>query len=155
MLQSPTTAAISSLPPPALSEQRDHSSATPINISSDVLLFDNPLLVANRRVKERYPAYVGDAEDTIAVFEPLFDSIELRGHIHTGCWKPREMMRVRGNGKDDHLAVTCNGQSGQGGGVILVDMNEPYQVVGRWDSGHLSVGGIVGLTTSIRGTSAL
>lgn len=114
---------------------------------SSILLFDDRLLVANRRVRGPYPTYIGDAEDTIAVFESKKATLIIQGHIYTGCWKPRELIRVKAANMD-HLAITCNGQFAQGGGVVLVDMAESFTVVGRWDSGRMSVGGIVSLTSN-------
>lgn len=146
-LLSPRSGAITTLPSEVLEEGPTTNAGEIINSSSDILLYDNLVFVANRRVKGPYPAYKGDAEDTIAVFEASGTRLRPRGHIYTGCWKPREMTRVKGEQKD-YLAVTCNGQFAQGGGVVLFDMSaEPYIVVDRWDSGRVSVSGLVGLST--------
>lgn len=145
-LQTPSTPSVRSLPRELLEEGISTPNNEPIHISSDIHLFGSLLLVANRRVKGPYPPLAGESGDTIAVFDTADGQIAPKGHISTGCWKPREMMRVRGE-STDYLAITCNGQSAEGGGVVIVDLSEPYRVAARWDSGELSVFGIVGLST--------
>lgn len=147
-IQVPSTGAMSTLQPDVLADTLVNSEGQPINGASDIHMIGDLLLVANRRVKAPYPSWTGEAEDTIAVFEPKGATLIPRGHIKTGCWKPRRMIRVEGTGQKEYLAVSCNGQYAQGGGIVLVDMtSEPYRIVGRWDSGRMTASGLVGLAS--------
>ena len=116
-----------------------------IHASSDILLIQNQLLVANRRVIGPYLPKTH--RDTIAIFDIQKSRLIPAGHIQTGCWKPREMLTVKRN-RHDLLAVTCNGHEREGAGVVLFDPSNGYREMGRWDS-EMLVSGIVGVTIDI------
>lgn len=116
-----------------------------IHLSSDILLIKDQLLVANRR---RIGPYLPITHrDTIAIFDIRKSRLTPAGHIRTGCWKPRELLIVKRN-RRDLLAVTCNGQEGEGAGVVLFDPSHEYREAGRWDSG-MSTSGVVGVTIEL------
>jgi hypothetical protein len=87
-------------------------------------------------------------------------SIELEGHVELGCFRPRELIVVKGD--RDYLGVTCNGIEGVGAGVVLLDIlaeenpnlkeRKRYEgfkppawpVVGRWATDE-EVWGIAGV----------
>lgn len=116
-----------------------------INLSSDILLINDQLLVANRRTVGPYLPL--KYRDTIAIFDIRKSRLTPAGHIRTGCWKPRELLVVKRD-KRDLLAITCSGQNGEGAGVVLFDPSNGYREVGRWDSGMSTVG-IVGVTIDL------
>jgi len=122
-----------------------HSGSRIIHASADILLLQNQLLVANRRVVAPYLSTIH--RDTIAIFDIRKSHLISAGHIQTGCWKPRELLTVKRNQRD-LIAVTCNGQEGEGAGVVLFDPSNGYREVGRWDS-EMLVSGIVGVTVDI------
>jgi len=116
-----------------------------IHASSDILLIQNQLLVANRRVIGPYLPKTH--RDTIAILDIRKSRLIPAGHIQTGCWKPRELLTVKRN-RRDLLAVTCNGHEGEGTGVVLFDPSNGYREMGRWDS-EMLVSGVVGVTIDL------
>jgi hypothetical protein len=116
-----------------------------IHSSSDILLLNNQLLVANRRVVG--PFLPKTQRDTIAIFDIRKSRLSPAGHIKTGCWKPRELLIVKRE-RRELLAVTCNGEDGEGAGVVLFDPSKGYREMGKWIS-RMSVWGIVGVTLDL------
>lgn len=133
--------------PPELHEQYPTDSERAENLaSSDILLHGETLFVANRRIVGPVPALpptrakrvytqtgmryfehgTAAGGDTLAMFRVEVDAatnstqLELQGHIQLGCYRPHELMVVKGD--RDFLGVTCNGMDGVGGGVVLLDV---------------------------------
>jgi hypothetical protein len=133
---------IHTLPPLAIDEGMTSPDGSTIHASADIQLLGDTLLVANRRGVGPYTSVT--PRDTIAMFKVAKGRLQATGHIQTGCWRPREMTEIR-RAQGDLLAVTCGGEAGQGGGVVLFDPVDGYRKVGKWDSGDMPVSGIVGI----------
>ena len=145
LLQHTNTHPIYTLPPEIIDSDAPTSDGRIIHLSSDILLLQDQLLVANRRTVGPYLPITH--RDTIGIFNTRKSRLTPAGHIQTGCWKPRELLLVKRD-RHDLVAVTCNGEEGEGAGVVLFDPASGYREVGRWDSG-MSVFGIVGVTKDI------
>jgi hypothetical protein len=138
---------IYTLPPEVIDAGMSTSDETMIHAASDILLINDQILVANRRVIGPYLKITH--RDTIAIFNIVKSRLVPAGHVRTGCWRPRELMLVkRERDHGDLLAVTCNGEGKEGAGVALFDPHHGYKEVSRWDS-EMSVMGIAGVTIDV------